>query len=419
MHEVLGKDGNTYKLGLTPFGMLIYDGEERIGLFLWQKMEKLAFNKKLLVIQVLDADTSGTEKPHMFQFTLKRSKACKHLWKCAIEYHSFYRLQSNTSLRSRQSFVRMQSKFRYSGRTEAQLRASSRAPHPRRQITFQRRPSKRYSRREPNRFRDRFAHLHSNKNLNHSDSVDGGLHTVGSNCNVNDTGHKLSTVSQISLNTLQLTNSSKLNLIEFSPYSPDSNKSFEKLPITHSSNSQLSTYNGGLSTEQQHFQGVTDVISPRNAPPRPPPPCIPNVPLGINDSFLTGSTDSSVLGNRSDLKLDLRDERMRDRKKSTSSSTTAIAQNTSTDTTESSVDFKTPELNGIEVPKKRGSDLQFLSNAYSNRPDSGAGDPQKASKQLSKSWCSERFGGTKSNIAADVSRHPDNSASQNMKVTQV
>ena len=89
-------------------------------------------------------------------------QVCKHVWKCAVEFHVFYRLHSaNDSVgekgwseggsvfggkqKHRQSLVRMQSKFRFSGRTEAQLRQSARVPQarPRRQIQFQRKHSKR------------------------------------------------------------------------------------------------------------------------------------------------------------------------------------------------------------------------------------------------------------------------------------
>ncbi|WAQ94946.1 E41L5-like protein [Mya arenaria] len=109
MHDVMGKDGNLYHLGLTPTGIL------------------------------------GREQEHSFVFRMPSDRACKHLWKCAVEYHAFFRLKGPVKDKNaRQNFIRMGSRFRYSGRTEFQTASTNRA---RRSVKFERTASKRYSRR--------------------------------------------------------------------------------------------------------------------------------------------------------------------------------------------------------------------------------------------------------------------------------
>ncbi|EPB72567.1 hypothetical protein ANCCEY_08344 [Ancylostoma ceylanicum] len=126
MHTVEGKDGNQYSLGLTPSGMLVFDGKEKIGLFSWEKIQKLDFkNRKITLVVEEDADnsTTGQVQLHTFVFNLASHKACKHLWKCAIEHHT--------------------------GRTEYETVHKDGARLSRRAAsTFERRPSQRYGPRQ-------------------------------------------------------------------------------------------------------------------------------------------------------------------------------------------------------------------------------------------------------------------------------
>lgn len=147
MHQVFGRDQNEYKLGLTPSGILVFEGEQKIGLFYWPKIEKVTFSKKKFTIIVTEDDDRGFKQEHTFIFHLIDEKACKHLWKCAVEYHAFFRLrtapkQVNGVL---SGFIRRGSRFRGPQRTEFQTTNLSLST--RRSVQFERRPSQRFSRR--------------------------------------------------------------------------------------------------------------------------------------------------------------------------------------------------------------------------------------------------------------------------------
>ena len=169
MHSVYGRDHNEYKLGLTPSGILVFEEastnttttavNNKIGLFYWPKIEKVTFSKKKFTILVSEDDNRGLKQEHTFIFNLIDEKACKHLWKCAVEYHAFFRLKTsllaansfgfaaNSSGGLFSGFIRRGSRFRGPERTEFQTHNLSRMTTPRRSVQFERRPSQRFSRR--------------------------------------------------------------------------------------------------------------------------------------------------------------------------------------------------------------------------------------------------------------------------------
>ncbi|NWT46081.1 E41L2 protein, partial [Chroicocephalus maculipennis] len=135
-------EGVDIMLGVCANGLLIYKDRLRINRFAWPKILKISYKRSNFYIKVRPAELEQFEST--IGFKLPNHRAAKRLWKVCVEHHTFFRLVSPEQP-PKAKFLTLGSKFRYSGRTQAQTRQASNlidrpAPY------FERTSSKRVSR---------------------------------------------------------------------------------------------------------------------------------------------------------------------------------------------------------------------------------------------------------------------------------
>ncbi|KAK5913077.1 hypothetical protein CesoFtcFv8_002894 [Champsocephalus esox] len=139
LHHAKDSEGIEIMLGVCANGLLIYRDRLRINRFAWPKILKISYKRSNFYIKIRPGEYEQFEST--IGFKLPNHRAAKRLWKVCIEHHTFFRLVSPEP--PPKGFLVMGSKFRYSGRTQAQTRQASAlidrpAPH------FERSASKRY-----------------------------------------------------------------------------------------------------------------------------------------------------------------------------------------------------------------------------------------------------------------------------------
>lgn len=142
LHHAKDSEGVDIKLGVCANGLLIYKDRLRINRFAWPKILKISYKRSNFYIKVRPSEVEQFEST--IGFKLPNHRAAKRLWKVCVEHHTFYRLVSPEQP-PKTKFLTLGSKFRYSGRTQAQTReASTLIDRPAPQ--FERASSKRVSR---------------------------------------------------------------------------------------------------------------------------------------------------------------------------------------------------------------------------------------------------------------------------------
>uniref|UniRef100_A0A8C4WM74 Erythrocyte membrane protein band 4.1 like 1 n=1 Tax=Gopherus evgoodei TaxID=1825980 RepID=A0A8C4WM74_9SAUR len=133
-------EGIDIMLGVCANGLLIYRDRLRINRFAWPKILKISYKRSNFYIKIRPGEYEQFEST--IGFKLPNHRSAKRLWKVCIEHHTFFRLVSPEP--PPKGFLVMGSKFRYSGRTQAQTRQAS-ALIDRPAPFFERSSSKRYT----------------------------------------------------------------------------------------------------------------------------------------------------------------------------------------------------------------------------------------------------------------------------------
>ncbi|XP_071655340.1 protein 4.1 isoform X15 [Patagioenas fasciata] len=142
LHQAKDLEGVDITLGVCSSGLLVYKDKLRINRFPWPKVLKISYKRSSFFIKIRPGEQEQYEST--IGFKLPSYRAAKKLWKVCVEHHTFFRLSSTEAI-PKSRFLALGSKFRYSGRTQAQTRQAS-ALIDRPAPQFERTASKRASR---------------------------------------------------------------------------------------------------------------------------------------------------------------------------------------------------------------------------------------------------------------------------------
>ncbi|XP_073522217.1 protein 4.1 isoform X4 [Phyllobates terribilis] len=122
IHQAKDLEGVDIKLGVCSGGLMVFKDNLRINRFPWPKVLKISYKRSSFFIKIRPGEQEQYEST--IGFKLPSYRAAKKLWKVCVEHHTFFRLTSTETI-PKHRFLSLGSKFRYSGRTQAQTRHAS------------------------------------------------------------------------------------------------------------------------------------------------------------------------------------------------------------------------------------------------------------------------------------------------------
>ncbi|XP_056018449.1 protein 4.1 homolog isoform X9 [Ostrea edulis] len=119
LHKAKDEKNQVIMLGVCSSGLQLYRDKLRINRFVWPKIIKLTYKRNNFYIKL--RQTEGEQELNIC-FRLDSHKLAKRLWKTCVEHHTFFRLKEPEKNSTGTLIPRFNSRFRYSGRTQKQIR---------------------------------------------------------------------------------------------------------------------------------------------------------------------------------------------------------------------------------------------------------------------------------------------------------
>ncbi|KAF4075944.1 hypothetical protein AMELA_G00224640 [Ameiurus melas] len=124
LHPAKDASEEAVMLGVCADGLVVYEDEEKTLSFNWARVLNMNYIRSNFLLRIFDSD-DGSE--NTIKFILPSYRACKRLWRNAVEHHAFFRNQDKAP----EGLLRLGSRFRFHELTHAEsLEASSTIKRP-------------------------------------------------------------------------------------------------------------------------------------------------------------------------------------------------------------------------------------------------------------------------------------------------
>ncbi|NP_778259.1 protein 4.1b isoform X1 [Danio rerio] len=122
LHPAKDASGEDVMLGVCSEGLIVYEDGVKTNSFFWPRVLKISHKRNTFLLKMRPSEEDASEGN--LSFSLANYRACKQLWKCSVEHHSFFRNRLQDTKAKR--LLTLGSRFRYHGRKQSEcVEASS------------------------------------------------------------------------------------------------------------------------------------------------------------------------------------------------------------------------------------------------------------------------------------------------------